>query len=104
MLENMGREIEKLFPKFKLIKLLCHRLPRKHYIAALLVGGAFLMTLMTRCWYRFWSAPGRQCRRNSLLALIGRPGSGKHMAVQLYELLMEPVRKADQAQIEALNR
>lgn len=104
LLENIGREIEKLFPRYPLLKLLCHRLPRKHYIAALLVGGAFLMTLMTRCWYKFWSAPGRQCRLNSLLALIGRPGSGKHMAVELYKLLMEPVRKADQVQIDALNR
>ena len=104
LLEDIGSEIEKLFPRYPLLKLLCHRLPRKHYIAALLVGGAFLMTLMTRCWYRFWSAPGRQCRLNSLLALIGRPGSGKHMAVELYKLLMEPIRKADQVQIDALNR
>ncbi len=104
ILENMGREIEKLFPKFPFLKQLCHRLARKHYVATLLVAGAFLMTLMTRCWYRFWSAPGRQCRLNSLLALIGRPGSGKHMAVELYNILMEPVRKSDQAQIDALNR
>lgn len=104
LLENIGSEIEKLFPRYPLLKLLCHRLPRKHYIAALLVGGAFLMTLMTRCWYRFWPAPGRQCRMNSLLALIGRPGSGKHMAVELYKILMEPIHKADQAQIDALNR
>ena len=104
LLENIGSEIEKLFPRYPVLKLLCHRLPRKHYIAALLVGGAFMMTLMTRCWYRFWPAPGRQCRLNSLLALIGRPGSGKHMAVQLYEILMEPIRKADQVQIDALNR
>lgn len=62
------------------------------------------MTLMTRCWYRFWPSPGKKCRLNSLLALIGRPGSGKHMAVLLYDILMEPVRKADQAQIDALNR
>lgn len=104
LLDNIGSEIEKLFPRYPLLKLLCHRLPRKHYIAALLVGGSFLMTLMTRCWYRFWPAPGRRCRMNSLLALIGRPGSGKHMAVELYKILMEPIRKADQAQIDALNR
>ena len=104
LLENIGSEIEKLFPRYPLLKLLCYRLPRKHYIAALLVGGSFLMTLMTRCWYRFWPAPGRQCRMNSLLALIGRPGSGKHMAVELYKILMEPIHKADQAQIDALNR
>ena len=104
LLENIGSEIEKLFPRYPLLKLLCHRLPRKHYIAALLVGGTFLMTLMTRCWYRFWPAPGRRCRMNSLLALIGRPGSGKHMAVELYKILMEPIHKADQVQIDALNR
>ena len=104
LLDNIGSEIEKLFPRYPLLKLLCHRLPRKHYIAALLVGGSFLMTLMTRCWYRFWPAPGRRCRMNSLLALIGRPGSGKHMAVELYKILMEPIRKADQAQIDTLNR
>ena len=104
LLERIGKEIEKLFPYYPLIRLLCYRLPRKHYIAALLTGGAFLMTLQTRCWYRFWSAPGRKCRLNSLLALIGRLGSGKHIAVDLYNILMEPIRVADQPQVEALNR
>ncbi|MBO4613325.1 MAG: hypothetical protein J5671_09205 [Bacteroidaceae bacterium] len=104
LLERIGKEIEKLFPYYPLIKLLCYRLPCKHYIAALLTGGAFLMTLQTRCWYRFWSAPGRKCRLNSLLALIGRLGSGKHIAVDLYNILMEPVRISDLPQVEALNR
>ena len=61
------------------------------------------MTLCTRMWYSFWSAPGRKCRLNSLLALIGRMGSGKHIAVDLYRILMEPVKVADQPQINALN-
>ena len=104
LLERIGTEIEKLFPYFPLLKLLCHRQKRKHYIAALFVGGAFSMTLMTRCWYRFWPAPGRQCRLNSLLALIGRMGSGKHIAVDFYKILMEPIEKADQAQVNALNQ
>ena len=103
LLERIGREIEKLFPRYPLIRLLCYRQKRKHYIAAMLVGGAFLMTLMTRCWYRFWSASGRQCRLNSLLLLIGRMGSGKHIAVDLYKILMEPVKMADKAQEDALN-
>jgi hypothetical protein len=103
MLERIGREIEKLFPHYPLIKLLCFRQKRKHYVAALLVGGAFLMTLMTRCWYHYWPAPGRKCRLNSLLALIGRMGSGKHIAVDLYKILMEPVKMGDKAQVDALN-
>ena len=104
MLESIGCDVEKLFPYYPLLRLLCHRLKRRHYIAALLVGGAFFMTLMTRCWYRSGMEPGRICRLNSILELIGRSGSGKHIAVDLYRLLMEPVKKSDLAQIDALNK
>lgn len=104
MLENIGRDIEKLFHYFPLLRLLCHLLKRRHYIAALFVGGAFFMTLMTRCWYRSGMEPGRVCRLNSILELIGRSGSGKHIAVDLYRLLMEPVKMSDKAQVDALNR
>ena len=103
LLERIGRKLKKLLPQYPLLQLLCHRQKLKHYVAAMLVGGAFLMTLMTRCWYRFWPAPGRQCRLNSLVALIGRMGSGKHIAVDLYNILMEPVKMADKAQVDALN-
>lgn len=104
MLESIGSDIEKLFPHFAVIRLLCHLLKRRHYIAALLVGAAFFMTLMTRCWYRSGMEPGRVCRLNSILELIGRSGSGKHIAVDLYRLLMEPVKMSDKAQIDALNK
>lgn len=103
MLENIGRDVEKLFPYFPVLQLLCHHLKRRHYIAALLVGGAFFMTLMTRCWYRSGMEPGRICRLNSILELIGRSGTGKHIAVDLYRLLMEPIKMSDKAQIDALN-
>ena len=43
MLERIGCEIEKLFPRFPLLKLLCHRLERKYYVVALFVGGAYAM-------------------------------------------------------------
>ena len=104
MLERIGREIEKLFPYCPLLKLLCHRLERKYYVVALFVGGAFFMTLMTRCWYQSGMEPGRKCRLNSVLELIGRSGGGKHIAVRLYRLLMTPVEKSDEAQQAALNR
>ena len=104
MLERIGREIEKLFPRYPLLKLLCHRLERKYYVVALFVGGAFCMTLMTRCWYQSGMEPGRKCRLNSVLELIGRSGGGKHIAVRLYKLLMTPVRLSDEAQTAALNR
>lgn len=103
-LDRIGRKVEKFFKYYPLLKLMCHGLQRKHYIAALFVGSAFCMNLMTRMWYKFWAAPGKRCRMNHLLELIGRQGSGKRFAVSLYEILMEPVKKADQVQIDALNR
>lgn len=103
-LNNLGKEIKKLFPRFPLLELLCHGLKPKHYIAALLIGGAYGMTLMTRCWYRYWPAPGRKCHMNCILELIGRMGSGKHILVDLYRIMMEPIKAADQPQIDALNK
>ena len=102
-LEKIGRKIEKYFKYYPLLRLMCHGLQRKHYIAALFVGGAFCMNLMTRMWYTFWPAPGKKCRMNHLLELIGRQGSGKRFAVTLYEILMEPIKMADQPQVTALN-
>lgn len=103
MLERIGKELKKLTPNYSLMKLLFHRLKPKYYVAALFVGGAFCMTLMTRCWYKFWAEPGRKCRLNCILELIGRSGSGKHIAVDLYKILMLPMKKIDAAQIDALN-
>ena len=100
---NLARDIKRLMPRYPLLELLCQGLKPKHYVAALFVGGAYAMTLMTRCHYSFYGAPGRKCRLNCLLELIGRMGSGKHLLVDLYKIMMAPVKKEDQAQIDALN-
>lgn len=104
ILNKIGRDIKKLMPRYPLIELLCHGQKPKHYVAALLIGGAYSMTLMTRCWYRFWPAPGRKCHMNCILELIGRMGSGKHILVDLYRLMMEPIKAADKPQIDELNK
>lgn len=103
MLTRMGSQIRKFNRDFPLLKLLCHRRKPIHYVAALFVGGGFATTLMTRCWHIFYPAPGEKCRLNTLVMLIGRPGSGKHFAVDLYNLLMAPIKRSDQNQIDALN-
>lgn len=104
MLENIGARLARLMPQYVLMALLCYHLKLRQYAAAVFVGGGFAMTLMTRMWYRFWAEPSRQCRLNSIIELIGRSGSGKHIAVYLYRLMMEPIKKSDAVQIEALNR
>lgn len=100
---RIGTEMGKLSRHYPLMQLLFFRIDRKYYPAAFFVGGAFAMTLMTRCWYQFWPKPGRRNRLNSLVLLIGRMGGMKSMAVDLYKYLMEPVKKADAAQVKALN-
>jgi len=105
VLERIGGKLSKQFFKhYELLRLLCHRQKSKHYIAALYVGGCLGATLMTRMYYYLWAEPGKVCRLNSIVELIGRTGSGKSLATALYRLMMEPVKKADAAQIEALNR
>lgn len=104
MLERIGLKLERLFKHYKLMSLLCYGQKRRHYVSSVFVGGGFGMTLMTRMWYRFWAEPSQRCRLNSIIELIGRSGSGKHIAVFLYRLMMSPVKKADAAQVEALNQ
>ena len=104
VLERVGNEFKKFIPKYPLLSLLCFRMKPKYFPAVFFVGGSFAMTLMTRCWYQFWPKPGKRNRLNSLVLLIGRMGGMKSIAVDMYDLLMEPVRKADAAQIAALNK
>ena len=49
-----GAEIEALSDEFPLLKDICKGLKRNQYPAAMFVGGGLLMTLMTRCTYRFY--------------------------------------------------
>ena len=105
LLNRIGERLQKKFFKhFELLRLVCHRLKRKHYIAGLYVGGCLGSTLMTRMHYKLFTSPGRALRLNSIVELIGRTGSGKSLAIVLYRIMMEPVKVSDAAQIEALNR
>jgi len=105
LLNRIGERLQKKFFKhFELLRLVCHRLKRKHYIAGLYVGGCLGATLMTRMYYKLFTAPGRDLRINTIVELIGRTGSGKSLAIVLYRIMMEPIKAADAAQIEALNR
>ena len=97
-LENIGAEFAKLIPYFPLLKLLCFRMKQKYYPAVFFVGGAFAMTLMTRCWYHFWPKPGKKNRLNSLVMLIGRMGGMKSVAVDLEEIMILNASNAEREQ------
>ena len=98
-----GEQIEALFEDFPLLKDICRGLKRNQYPAALFVGGGFLMTLMTRCTYRFYHRPEELRRLNNSTLVIGDPASGKSFATRLYKLLTGPIAEADKIGKDAIN-
>ncbi|MBO4720504.1 MAG: hypothetical protein J5658_11610 [Prevotella sp.] len=103
-LSEWGEEIKALWDDFPMLKDVCAGLKTTQYPAALFVAGGVEMTLMTCCWYRFYHRPQQLRRLNCSLFVIGHPASNKSMADDLYKILAEPIVKADQAGLAALNR
>ena len=102
-LEAWGAQLEALFDAFPLLRDICRGLKRSQYPAAVFVGGGLLMTLMTRCCYRFYHRPEELRRLNCGVMVIGDPASGKSFATRLYKLLSRPIAEADAAGKEAIN-
>jgi hypothetical protein len=98
-----GEEIEGLMPHFPALKDMCKGLKRNQYPAAMFVGGGLMMTLMTRCTYRFYARPEELRRLNNSTLIIGDPASGKSFATRLYNLLAAPIIEADKAGKDAIN-
>ena len=100
-----GAQIEGLYEDFPLLRDICKGLKRNQYPAAVFVaGGLLLMTLMTRCTYRFYHRPEELRRLNNSTLIIGDPASGKSFATRLFKLLAAPMVAADKAGIAAINR
>ena len=103
-LEKWGAEIEAMFEDYPMLRDVCTGLKRSQYPAAMFVAGGCMMTLMTRCWYRFYHRPQNERRLNCSLYIIGHPASNKSMADDICEVLIAPVEAADSAGKAALNR
>ena len=103
MLWGWGERIETLSRDYPLIKDITKGLKRNQYPAALFVAGGLLMTLMTRCTYRFYHRPEELRRLNNSTLIIGDPASGKSFATRLYKLLAAPIVAADKIGKEAIN-
>ncbi len=98
-----GAEIEALAKEYPLIKDICKGLKRNQYPAALFVAGGLMMTLMTRCTYRFYHRPEELRRLNNSTLIIGDPASGKSFATRLFKLLASPIVAADKIGKDAIN-
>ena len=103
LLNGWGAEIESLFPDFPILRDVCKGLKKNQYPAALFVSGGLMMTLMTRCTYRFYHRPEELRRLNNSTLIIGDPASGKSFATRLFKLLAAPIVAADRRGKEAIN-
>ena len=103
LLWDWGAQIEKLAEDFPLLKDICKGLKKNQYPAAMFVGGGLLMTLMTRCTYRFYHRPEELRRLNNSTLIIGDPASGKSFATRLFKLLAAPIVAADKLGKDAIN-
>ena len=101
---DWGEKIAELFPYYPALEDACKGLRPNQYPAALVVSGALMMTLMTRCTYRFYHRPSKLRRLNSSALIIGDPASGKSFATRLYEYLAAPIVEADKKGKDAINR
>ena len=98
-----GAQIEGLMQDYPLLKDICKGLKRNQYPAAMFVAGGLLMTLMTRCTYRFYHRPEELRRLNNSTLIIGDPASGKSFATRLFKLLASPIVTADKIGKDAIN-
>ena len=101
---DWGEQIEGLFEDFPLLRDICKGLKKNQYPAAVFVAGGLMMTLMTRCTYRFYHRPEELRRLNNSTLIIGDPASGKSFATRLFKLLAAPMVAADKDGIAAINR
>ena len=103
LLWEWGEQIQALSQHFPLLKDITRGLRKNQYPAALFVAGGLLMTLMTRCYYRFYHRPEELRRLNNSTLIIGDPASGKSFATRLYKYLTAPIAEADRAGKDAIN-
>ena len=100
---DWGEQIEVLSEYYPLLKDICKGLKRNQYPAAMFVAGGLMMTLMTRCTYRFYHRPEELRRLNNSTLIIGDPASGKSFATRLFKLLAAPIVAADKVGKDAIN-
>ena len=103
LLWEWGAQIEAMSEDYPIIKDITKGLKKNQYPAALFVAGGLLMTLMTRCTYRFYHRPEELRRLNNSTLIIGDPASGKSFATRLFKLLASPIVAADQVGKDAIN-
>ena len=70
-------------------------MPEEIRLGGVLAAGAMFGTYLTRCHYQHYD--GKKARLNFLVYIIGNAATGKGFLPDMDELIMEPMRAADEA-------
>jgi hypothetical protein len=112
---DWGEQIEELSKDFPLLKDICKGLKKNQYPAAMFVAGGLMMTLMTRCTYRFYHRPEELRRLNNSTLVIGDPAfpgtkwsdnwgahGGQIVKIYCYRLLDENGKQIYPSQMQSM--
>jgi len=102
--DEWARDLGELSDYYPCMKALFVNLHPYKTPAVWFATAAMFGTLMTRTWYHFWYDPQTPRRLNYSIFVIGDPGAGKNVIEKLFFKLCDPIIKADQVGIDAINR
>ena len=103
-LDQWAADLTELARHYPCMKALFANIHPRKCPAVLFSAAAMLGTLMTRTWYHFWYSPDIVRRLNYSIFIIGHPGCGKNRITEIYDIICDPMKKADQVSIDAVNR
>ena len=101
--EYFGQEFADMFKRYPCMCAVCADMPLASYPSLIFASAAMLGTLMTRCTYRFYVKPQVLRRLNYSILIIADPASRKSQIEYLNDILMKPVKLADDIGNDAIN-
>ena len=102
--EQWSQELTELAEHYPCMKALFNNVHPYKTPAIWFSTAAMFGTLMTRTWYHYWYEPETMRRLNYSIFVIGDPGAGKNVIEKFFFKICDPIIKADQVGIDAINR
>lgn len=101
--EEFGQLFAEKFKYYPCMRAVCRDMPLASYPAMIFASAAMFGTLLTRCTYHFYDKPQVARRFNYGIMIIADPASRKSMVEYLNDLIMKPVKLADDLGNDAIN-
>ena len=88
------KRLQPLLDESPYLREACEMLPPHHRIGGVLASGAMFGTYLTRCWWEHYD--GKPMRLSFLVYIIGDAASGKSRIGDINDLIMAPMKAADE--------